>query len=270
MILNDIPGHASVPKKYDIDMTKTDYNNTIIFSEKDQPSQNAGEGWNKSRPPRAKRDMKRSNLPTYDNDKISKKPFRSSIPKQTALAGYLKHEVAVLAVENEEYQELSTRWLQGLQKGAKTTFNLGTGIGGAMHPGTAFHPGVHNTAGGGFISSSKQIKQKRQQEKAVRVSETELLDLLINCFKEYKYWSLRALKQRLKQPEIHIKTVIDKIASLVRSGPFAMHYQLRPEYASISATEDRAAEEGEESDDDMKLDEADEEEGDFEDVKMEG
>lgn len=269
MILNDIPGHASVPKQYDIDMTKTDYNNTVIFSEKDQPNYSGGEGWNRSRPPRARRDMKKSKLPTYDNDKISKKPFRSSIPKQTALAGYLQHEVSVLAVENDEYHELSQKWLQGLQKSAKTTFNLGAGIGGAMHPGTAFHPGVHTTAGGGFISSAKQIKQKRQQEKAVRVSETELLDLLIACFKEYKYWSLRALKQRLKQPEVYIKTVIDKIATLLRSGPFAMNYQLKPEYANISAKEEGAAEEGE-SEDDMKMDEVDDDEGDFEDVKMEG
>ena len=36
IILHDLPAHAEVPKKYDITMNKQTYNNTVVFSEKDQ------------------------------------------------------------------------------------------------------------------------------------------------------------------------------------------------------------------------------------------
>lgn len=39
LILHDLPNgkHAKVPKKYDVTINRAEYNNTVVFSEKDQP-----------------------------------------------------------------------------------------------------------------------------------------------------------------------------------------------------------------------------------------
>ena len=48
--------------------------------------------------------------------------------------------------------------------------------------------------------------------------QNELMDMIFDCFKDYKYWTLASLKQRLRQPEAFLKETLDKIASLTRSG----------------------------------------------------
>jgi len=139
-----------------------------------------------------------------------------------------------------------------------------------MHPGQMGANDKYTT----FTTAGKvKAGKKRQQEKAVRISQEDLLDALQSCFREYRYWSLRALKQRLRQPEAYIKSVLEKIASLIRAGPFAMQYKLNQEYETslnvdTSQAKEEAAAEGE-SDEEMKDDEGDEEGDDFEDVKME-
>ena len=59
--------------------------------------------------------------------------------------------------------------------------------------------------------------------------QNELLDLIMKCFREYKYWPLKALKDRLKQPEAYLKSTLENVAQLIRQGPFAMKWQLKPE-----------------------------------------
>lgn len=187
--------------------------------------------------------------------------------EQTALAGYLQHEVTVTAVENEEYRRLTdARFTAMFQPKHTTTFK--TGIDHRLHPGLGATDRFAT-----FVPNAKtKTGKKRQQEKAVRISQEELLDLLHGCFREFTYWSLRALKQRLHQPEAHIKAVVEKIATLIRAGPFAMQYKLNDEYVSAlnvdpTKVKEQAAEEGE-SDEDLKDEEGDDEDDDFEDVKM--
>lgn len=263
IVLNDIPGHATVPKKYDVHMNKEEYNNTVVFSEKDQPGFRGGQAaWN-----RDKRAMQqqRDRDTRFDNNKVSKRPYRSSIPKQTALAGFLQHEVTMTAVENEEYHRLTAKRFAALSQPKHTT-TFAAGVDHRMHPGLAAAQKFST-----FVSKpSQKGKKKPQMDKAVRVSQDELLDMLTECFKEYRYWSLRALKQRLKQPEVFIKGVVEKIATLIRSGPFTGQWRLKPEYeATVQGTgtdvKEEAAEEME-----VEEDDDDDEGDDFEDVKMEG
>lgn len=61
--------------------------------------------------------------------------------------------------------------------------------------------------------------------------QNELMDLIFDCFKDYKYWTLASLKQRLRQPEAFLKETLDKVASLTRSGTMTGKYQLKPEAA---------------------------------------
>lgn len=56
-----------------------------------------------------------------------------------------------------------------------------------------------------------------------------LLDRIYECFQKYRYWSLKSLRNELHQPEAYLKEVLEPIAQLVRSGPFAMTYTLNPE-----------------------------------------
>jgi transcription initiation factor TFIIF subunit beta len=59
--------------------------------------------------------------------------------------------------------------------------------------------------------------------------QNELLDRIMDCFKEYNYWPLKALNDRLNQPEAYLKQTLEMVADLVRQGPFAMNWQLKPE-----------------------------------------
>jgi transcription initiation factor TFIIF subunit beta len=59
--------------------------------------------------------------------------------------------------------------------------------------------------------------------------QNDLLDLIFDCFKQYNYWSLKSLKSELNQPEAYLKSTLEKVAVLVRSGRFAMTWTLRPE-----------------------------------------
>lgn len=268
IVLKDIPQHKSVPKRYDVTMNKSEYNNTVVFSEKDQPGFRGGQqSWKRDR------NTGRSGQGAGGGaggagGRVSKRPYRSSIPKQTALAGYLKHEVAISAVENEEYRRLTAARFAALSK-PKYTTSFTSGVDHTMHPGLAANQHFSTFVAKGSGANAK-AKRRPQMDKAVRVSEEELLDLLHDCFKEYRYWSLRALKQRLRQPEAFIKGTLEKIASLNRSGSFSGQYRLRPEYESTLSGMDAVKEEGarEEDVDEEEIDEDEAE--DFEDVKMEG
>lgn len=59
--------------------------------------------------------------------------------------------------------------------------------------------------------------------------QNELLDLIYQCFREYKYWPFKTLKARLRQPEAYLKQTLEMVAHLVKSGDFAMTWELKPE-----------------------------------------
>lgn len=69
--------------------------------------------------------------------------------------------------------------------------------------------------------------------------QNELLDRIFDCFRQYKYWPFKALKKHLEQPESYLKQTLEMVAHLVKSGDFAMTWELKPEaqqhnYASMS------------------------------------
>lgn len=59
--------------------------------------------------------------------------------------------------------------------------------------------------------------------------QNELLDLIYQAFREYKYWPFKTLKARLQQPEAYLKQTLEMVAHLVKSGDFAMTWELKPE-----------------------------------------
>src|SRR5271169_2152743 len=56
---------------------------------------------------------------------------------------------------------------------------------------------------GNFTGGSARTKAEAQNNKATRIPKNELLDLLFKCFQEYAYWSLKGLREYVKQPEVY-------------------------------------------------------------------
>ncbi|KAF7187421.1 Transcription initiation factor IIF subunit beta [Pseudocercospora fuligena] len=225
--LNDtLEEHQPLPKTYNLDIKSNGYNNTVVFSEKDQPGQSKGygSGQNRHLAPGAKP----TGINKFDryNNSQPRKPgsYRSAIPRQTALAPPIHHEAVANPVEDDStLQYFTQNYQKALIGSTKTRFNDSTKL---------RHPGMDNDSFniGSLTSKPGKGKKKVPKEKAVRMEKDRLLDALKNCFKEYQYWSLRALRQRLQQPEAYIKETLDDIAVLMRSGDFVQNYKLKPEY----------------------------------------
>ncbi|KAI9694498.1 MAG: hypothetical protein M1822_000114 [Bathelium mastoideum] len=251
--LDDRKEFQEVPKAYDLPIINNDLKNTFLFSEKNQPGYKAsGLG------------QKRSLLGVGSDggpDSKRRKPFANSIPKQTALVGFGKHEVNCLAVENAEYRRLMDERMRKLfQPKHTTTF---------LQPDQADEARLlqnsQKTKLEKFIVPVSSKPKKPQENKNVRIAAQELIPWLIDLFSEYKYWPLKQLRHRTKQPEAFLKETLGEIGYMVKSGPFAMLWTLREEYITrLPATvkEERPPEE------EMGDDEDEEEELKMEDVNI--
>ncbi|KAL5336832.1 transcription initiation factor IIF, beta subunit-domain-containing protein [Aspergillus crustosus] len=149
---------------------------------------------------------------------------RKTIPKQTALVGHVKEEFNCLPVENDEFRHLSEKKaLEALKPKRETVFI--DKIPGKMLQSRHLLPGEQSA----FVQAAKTSKLKAQENKTTRMPQNELLDLIYQCFREYRYWPFKALKSRLRQPEAYLKQTLEMIAHLVKSGDFAMTWELKPE-----------------------------------------
>ena len=147
--------------------------------------------------------------------------------------------------------------------------------GNLLMPGTLGAPGDFKS----FVNKAGPPRGKKQLSKAARMPQNELLDLIYDCFKEYTYWPMRSLRERLKQPEAYLKETLEMMAMMNKSGPHALQWQLKPEaretrYAEIGffdKVKDEAAPEVEGGTGFDGVDEMDEDDDnvDMEDVPLE-
>ena len=73
-------------------------------------------------------------------------------------------------------------------------------------------------------------KAKRQENKATRMPQNELLDRIFDMYTgPYEYIPLGVFKSTLHQPEAWLKETLDKVAILVKGGSFNLTYRLREE-----------------------------------------
>ena len=63
-------------------------------------------------------------------------------------------------------------------------------------------------------------------------------DALLDAFKEFKFWPLRMLNDRLRQPELYLLKALETIAVLKKGGRFDGTYQLKPEALEWISGED--------------------------------
>lgn len=114
-------------------------------------------------------------------------------------------------------------------------------------------------------TKEKPTKAKKMETKAARWPENQLLDEIAKCFSEHRYWSVKAFRGRIPQPEAYLRESLDKIAVLHRSGPFANHWSLKPEYQNMVASLPKPADDAAAPRPDVPS----EDEEDEEDIKME-
>ena len=66
--------------------------------------------------------------------------------------------------------------------------------------------------------------------KAARIPKDQLLDLLFDCFRQFQFWPMRALRQKTQQPDSYLRQVLEEIAVLNKTGPFTNTYSLSDAY----------------------------------------
>ena len=221
--------HKDLPKVYNLDVRATAYSNTIVFSEKDLPGHRAqqfGQGKNLA-----------AGKPTgiNKNDRYGggqRKPgtYRTAIPKQITLQPPVVNEAVAKAVEDDSSLDYFKKaYDKALMGGKKTTFT-------DRIDKTKWHPGTTNsgfTFGSITSKPGKGQKKKQPKEKAVRMSPTELIDALQQCFTEYQYWPMKSLRKRLQQPEAFIKEHLENIAFMIKSGDYIGTYKLNDNTARL-------------------------------------
>ncbi|KAK5174425.1 uncharacterized protein LTR77_001505 [Saxophila tyrrhenica] len=275
-LIKNIEQHRELPLIYDLDIHHSGYSNTVVFSEKDLPGHSMGPASRSRRRPAT--GLKPGGMQSK-NERYGNKPgsYRTSIPKQTGLAPIIHHVADAHPFEDETYYAHFKKQYDQATK-PKATVAYERGINRSLHPGT----NPKNAFTSFSLTSKPKDKKGKQREKAVRLSQEELLDRLYQCFRRYRYWGMKALKNELKQPEAFIKQTLASIAVLIREGDFAMNYKLKPEYeraaeikpedvkeetATIKSEDEVSGLEAE----DAEMDDYDEDdEGDFEDVMMDG
>ncbi|KAI9831896.1 MAG: hypothetical protein M1819_004618 [Sarea resinae] len=289
----DVPQNRDVPKEYNLRITNQNPVNTYVFTEKDLPGYASKVGRSRLGPDQGSkfppipsrlqyegRGPNRNHSQNKPERKRWEPYYRKAIPKQTAMSGQVQHELNCIPVVNEEYQKIMDEWTLQKTKPKRETKFLGGHVG--THTGNLLPSGRGRDGDfGGFIKTTGPPRGKPQEQKAARIPQNELLDLIYGCFQRYQYWSMRSLRAELKQPEAYLKSTLEKVAHLVRQGNFAMHWTLKPEArestyanaASYSNVKNEAAPDSEPAIEGSDVDEGDGmgggDDDDEENVKME-
>ncbi|RDW60152.1 hypothetical protein BP5796_11758 [Coleophoma crateriformis] len=275
LLSSELSQHQTIPKEYELDMTQEDVKNTFVFTEQDLP------GF-KSKA-KQKFDIQSANMPArltrpkverpkgpWDPNKRFQPYFKKAIPKRTVLLGKIKHDVNCVPVENEESERIITaRTVEAMQPKLHTKFinDDVSGIGnGFIQPGTV---GASNAFGGFIKTTGPAAGVKPQLQKTARIPQNELLDKIFNCFRRYNYWSMKALRAELQQPEAYLRETLEKVAVLAKSGRFATQWSLKEEnkLANYEGAGDAMAPTGPDGGDESEFGDMDDEED--EDVKFE-
>lgn len=81
-------------------------------------------------------------------------------------------------------------------------------------------------------SQKRKIETRKKAEviRKERLPRPQLIDLLFNCFRDYEYWTFRALQEHTQQPQQYLREILVEVANIVRRGPYIGKYTLKPEF----------------------------------------
>ncbi|KAK0730812.1 putative transcription initiation factor [Lasiosphaeris hirsuta] len=233
LLRSDIEQQKDLPKEYNMEIVNPDVNNTFIFTEQDLPSYAAK---NKERAAALARGIPAHILRAQQQKQTESQPAergkrpapytRRAIPKKTTIAGTVKHEVVCTPMMNAETEHfLTKRALEAQTQVAKVELVARLPPNGA----------TDQKQWDNFLKmpDNKPTKAKKMENKTARWPENRVIDEIVNCFSEHRYWSIRAFRSKIPQPEAFIRDCVEKVAVLHRSGSFANHWSLKPEYESM-------------------------------------
>ncbi|KAG2499438.1 hypothetical protein HYH03_002385 [Edaphochlamys debaryana] len=77
-----------------------------------------------------------------------------------------------------------------------------------------------------------EAEKKADSLKRPRLEKEELEELLFRLFERNSAWAFKSLIAETKQPQLHLKAVLEGIATQQKRGPNKDKYELKPEYRS--------------------------------------
>ncbi|KAL7932629.1 transcription initiation factor IIF, beta subunit domain-containing protein [Trichoderma chlorosporum] len=236
LLTANTPEHQLLPREYDLEILDQDVNNSFIFSEEDLPGFKTK---NKARADAANagiplallrsRGNANSERPTYDRRSRFQPYYRKAIPKKTKIFGKIRYDLRVEPRNLREEEELlAKRIFEAENSKSKLQIISRNKASSIINPGSAGSV----SWGGNFIKNAPSTAKPKKGEilKATRIPKNQLLDLIFDCFRQYQYWSMKALRQRTQQPDSYLRQVLEEVAVLNKSGPFANHYCLSEAY----------------------------------------
>ncbi|KOS21063.1 Transcription initiation factor IIF subunit beta [Escovopsis weberi] len=271
LLTPNCPEHQLLPREYDLEVLDQDVHNHYIFSEEDLPGFKAK---NKARAEAASAGIPLSLLRSKNNNgnnngnnggNSGEKPsfnrrqryqpyYRKAIPKKSKIFGKVRYDIRVEPHNLQEEEELLAKRIFDAEN-SKTKLqiisrNKASAI---INPGSV---GAVNW-GGSFIKNAPPALKAKKGEvlKAARIPKNQLLDLIFDCFRQYQYWSMKALRQRTQQPDSYLRQVLEEVAVLNKSGPFANHYCLSAAYRDKGGNDakEEAAEAADDDDDEEEM-----------------
>lgn len=265
LILNDDDDDDTeknaIPHEYDLELTKKVVENEFIFTEQNlkkyqQREKELAADPEKQRQAYLKKQEREEELKKKQQQQKRKNnrrkfnhrvmtdrdgrdryiPYVKTIPKKTAITGTVCHECQVMPSMNDpnyhKIVEARRNIVKFNNKEKITTLDETVGVT-MSHTGMSMKSDTSN-----FLKVGRE--KAKNNVKSIRMPKKEILDYLFKLFDEYDYWSLKGLKERTRQPEAHLKECLDKVASLVKKGPYAFKYTLRPEYKKLKEEERKA------------------------------
>ncbi|EHK25013.1 uncharacterized protein TRIVIDRAFT_128281, partial [Trichoderma virens Gv29-8] len=236
LLTANTPEHQLLPREYDLEILDQDVNNSFIFSEEDLPGFKSK---NKARADAASagiplallrsRGNANSERPTYDRRSRYQPYYRKAIPKKTKIFGKIRYDLRVEPRNLREEEELLAKRIFEVENSkSKLQIISRNKASSIINPGSAGSV----SWGGNFIKNAPSTVKPKKGEilKATRIPKNQLLDLIFDCFRQYQYWSMKALRQRTQQPDSYLRQVLEEVAVLNKSGPFANHYCLSEAY----------------------------------------
>ncbi|SMN22537.1 similar to Saccharomyces cerevisiae YGR005C TFG2 TFIIF (Transcription Factor II) middle subunit [Maudiozyma saulgeensis] len=260
LMLNENDNDA-IPHEYDLELTKKVVENEFIFTEQNlkkyqQREKELAADPEKQRQAYLKKQEREEELKKKQQQQKRKNnrrrfnhrvmtdrdgrdryiPYVKTIPKKTAITGTVCHECQVMPSMNDpnyhKIVEARRNIVKFNNKEKITTLDETVGVT-MSHTGMSMKSDTSN-----FLKVGRE--KAKSNVKSIRMPKKEILDYLFKLFDEYDYWSLKGLKERTRQPEAHLKECLDKVASLVKKGPYAFKYTLRPEYKKLKEEERKA------------------------------
>ncbi|CAB4256721.1 similar to Saccharomyces cerevisiae YGR005C TFG2 TFIIF (Transcription Factor II) middle subunit [Maudiozyma barnettii] len=260
LMLNENDNDA-IPHEYDLELTKKVVENEFIFTEQNlkkyqQRERELAADPEKQRQAYLKKQEREEELKKKQQQQKRKNnrrrfnhrvmtdrdgrdryiPYVKTIPKKTAITGTVCHECQVMPSMNDpnyhKIVEARRNIVKSNNKEKITTLDETVGVT-MSHTGMSMKSDTSN-----FLKVGRE--KAKSNVKSIRMPKKEILDYLFKLFDEYDYWSLKGLKERTRQPEAHLKECLDKVASLVKKGPYAFKYTLRPEYKKLKEEERKA------------------------------